>query len=216
MLSCLLFSKLQNITMPTLLCSPHESNSAVDEPSFNNSHPGCFPALHQLFVSSSSNMDPQCSRRLTFIRPQSQMSRPPLREISSSNQLVGRDTRHSLPFASVEHNLTACLPPKFRPHYRLIKEFVEIYQLEDELGSGGFGFVMTARHREEGLEVAVKFIIKSKVPARSWIHDDIIGKLPTEVVVLCLVDHQNIVKCLDIFEDFEYIYLVRPSFRLYM
>jgi len=125
--------------------------------------------------------------------------------------------RHSLPFASVEHNLTAGLhSPKFRPRYRLIKEFVEIYQLEDELGSGGYGFVMTARHREEGREVAVKFIIKNKVPARSWIHDDVIGKLPTEVVVLCLVDHENIVKCLDIFEDSEYIYLVSPSFRLYM
>lgn len=200
--------------MPTLLCSQPQSNSAVDEPSFNNSHPGCFPALHQLFISSSSNMDPQCSRRLTFIRPQSQMSRP---EISSFNQLVGRGTRHSLPPASIEHNFMACIhSPKFRPQYRLIKEFVEIYQLEDELGSGGYGFVMTARHREERREVAVKFIIKTKVPARSWVHDVIIGKLPTEVVVLCLVDHENIVKCLDIFEDSEYVYLVSPLFRLYM
>ena len=202
--------------MPTPLCSQAQSNSVLDEPSFNNSRPGCFPALHQLFISSS-NMDPQCSRRLTFIRPQSQMSPPPLREIPSFDQLVGRGTRHSLPVASIERNLMGCFhSPKFRPQYRLIKEFVEIYQLEDELGSGGYGFVMTALHREERREVAVKFIIKSKVPARSWVHDDIIGKLPTEVVVLCLVDHENIVKCLDIFEDSEYIYLVSPLFQLYM
>lgn len=203
--------------MPTPLTAQPQSSLAADEPSFKNLQPGCFPALHQLFSSSSSNMDPECSRRLTFIRPQSQMSRPPLRETSSYNQLLGRGTRHSLPLASVAHNHIASFhSPKFRPQYRLIKEFVEIYQLEDELGSGGYGFVMTARHREERREVAVKFIIKSKVPARSWVHDDIIGKLPTEVVVLSFVDHENIVKCLDIFEDSKYIYLVSPSFRLCM
>ena len=161
-------------------------------------------------------MDPQCSRRLTFIRPQSQMSRPLCVRYRASINLC-EETLATPLFASVEHNLTACLhSPKFRPRYRLIKEFVEIYQLEDELGSGGYGFVMTACHREEWREIVVKFIVKNKVPALSWIHDDVIGKLPTEVVVLCLIDHENIVKCLDVFEDSEYIYLVSPSFGLCM
>jgi PAS domain-containing serine/threonine kinase len=88
-------------------------------------------------------------------------------------------------------------------------EFVRTYLLGDELGSGGYGFVMTARHRTEGHEVAVKFIIKEKVPDHAWMENDAIGRLPTEVILLSFIDHENIVKCLDLFEDSLYFYLVR-------
>lgn len=80
--------------------------------------------------------------------------------------------------------------------------------LGDELGAGGYGFVMTARHRSHGREVAVKFIIKEKVPEHAWWDDDILGRVPTEVMVMSLVNHENIVKCMDLFEDDQYFYLV--------
>jgi hypothetical protein len=99
--------------------------------------------------------------------------------------------------------------PKFPQGHLLNSEFVTLYQLEDEIGSGGYGFVMTARHRTEGYEVAVKFIIKDKVPEHAWMYDETVGKLPTEVVLLRFVNHKNIVKCLDVFEDPLYFYLVR-------
>lgn len=98
---------------------------------------------------------------------------------------------------------------QFPSRHQLNAHFVSTYQLEDELGSGGYGFVMTAYHRIEGHEVAVKFIIKDKVPDHAWMEDEVFGRLPTEVVLLSYINHENIVKCLDLFEDNLYFYLVR-------
>ncbi|KIP11641.1 hypothetical protein PHLGIDRAFT_21574 [Phlebiopsis gigantea 11061_1 CR5-6] len=74
---------------------------------------------------------------------------------------------------------------------------------------------MTARHRLEECEVAVKFIIKEKVPEHAWWDDEMLGRVPTEVMIMSLVEHENIVKCLDLFEDDLYFYLPptpRPNF----
>ncbi|KAJ7287534.1 kinase-like protein [Mycena rebaudengoi] len=67
---------------------------------------------------------------------------------------------------------------------------------------------MTAIHRVTGMEVAVKFILKEKVPANSWTRDQHNRKLPTEVVLLPLLNHENIVKCLEHYEDSLYYYLI--------
>lgn len=98
--------------------------------------------------------------------------------------------------------------PQFPIHHQLNRHFVINYQLEDELGSGGYGFVMTAQHRTERHEVAVKFIIKEKVPDYAWMEDETFGRLPTEVLLLACIEHENIVKCLDLYEDPLYFYLV--------
>lgn len=97
----------------------------------------------------------------------------------------------------------------FPEGHQLQSQFVEAYQLQDELGSGGYGFVMTALDRYDGFEVAVKFIIKDKVPEHSWINDPTFGRLPMEVVILSFVNHESVVKCLDVFEDSIYFYLVQ-------
>jgi len=97
---------------------------------------------------------------------------------------------------------------KFPENHALNSEFLRRYRLEDELGAGGYGFVMTAQNIEGGHEVAVKFIVKEKVPEHAWMEDDSIGRLPTEVMLLSYIDHKNVVKCLDLFEDPIYFYLV--------
>ncbi|KAF8625413.1 hypothetical protein AX15_005377 [Amanita polypyramis BW_CC] len=68
---------------------------------------------------------------------------------------------------------------------------------------------MTACHRDEQYEVAVKFIIKANVPDYAWMEDGPVGRLPIEVFLLCSIDHENIVKCMDLFEDDLYFYLVQ-------
>ncbi|KAI0266773.1 kinase-like protein [Gloeopeniophorella convolvens] len=68
---------------------------------------------------------------------------------------------------------------------------------------------MTASHRLEMREVAVKFIIKAKVPEHAWMEDKHAHRVPTEALLLGLLDHPNIVKCLDLFEDELYFYLVQ-------
>jgi serine/threonine protein kinase len=90
----------------------------------------------------------------------------------------------------------AVFSSQFPEGHQLNADFVKAYQLQDELGCGGYGFVMTALDRIEGQEVAVKFIVKAKVPDHAWMEDEAYGKLPTEVVLLSCINHENIVKCL--------------------
>jgi len=58
----------------------------------------------------------------------------------------------------------------FPESHLLAPDFVEQYELQEELGAGGYSFVLAARDRSDGCEVAVKFIIKDKVssPATAW------------------------------------------------
>ncbi|KAF8200829.1 kinase-like domain-containing protein [Pholiota molesta] len=133
------------------------------------------------------------------------------RDMQSSNQLEllfdsPTEPAPSRPPYNPEARLHSA---QFPPRHQLNAHFVSTYQLEDELGSGGYGFVMTAYHRIEGHEVAVKFIIKDKVPDHAWMEDEVFGRLPTEVVLLSYINHENIVKCLDLFEDSLYFYLVQ-------
>ena len=102
----------------------------------------------------------------------------------------------------------AVFSSQFAEGHQLNADFVKAYQLQDELGCGGYGFVMTALDRIERQEVAVKFIIKAKVPDHAWMEDEAYGRLPTEVVLLSCINHENIVKCLGLFEDDLYFYMV--------
>jgi PAS domain-containing serine/threonine kinase len=102
----------------------------------------------------------------------------------------------------------AVFSSQFPEGHQLNADFVKAYQLQDELGCGGYGFVMTALDRAERHEVAVKFIIKAKLPSHAWMEDDEYGRLPTEVVLLSCIKHENIVRCLGLFEDDLYFYMV--------
>ncbi|TFK75454.1 kinase-like protein [Pluteus cervinus] len=138
----------------------------------------------------------------------------PLNNTSSERSTAKSETspRLSLPISPSipSFNHEAFLYSRyFKSGHLLNPYFVIDYQLEDELGSGGYGFVMTARHRKKGHEVAVKFIIKDKVPESGWMEDHELGRLPTEIVLVSLISHENIVKCLDLYEDELYFYLVQ-------
>ncbi|EKM54284.1 uncharacterized protein PHACADRAFT_258031 [Phanerochaete carnosa HHB-10118-sp] len=118
------------------------------------------------------------------------------------------DLQHAAASDDLLHAKGRIYSPRFPADHSLNPFFVTSYELGDELGAGGYGFVMTARHRTEEYEVAVKFIIKDKVPEHAWWDDEMLGRVPTEVMIMSLVDHENIVRCLDLFEDDLYFYLV--------
>ena len=86
--------------------------------------------------------------------------------------------------------------------------FLSQYTLGDELGSGGFGFVVSAFQNSTGMEVAVKFIIREKVPRYGWIHDPHLGVVPTEVSILSRVKHESIISIEDFYQDSKFFYLV--------
>ncbi|CAO3644239.1 unnamed protein product [Cunninghamella blakesleeana] len=91
--------------------------------------------------------------------------------------------------------------------YTLPEQFYTKYTIGQELGSGGFGFVISVKERLTGLERAVKFIFKNKVPESAWIHHQ--GqKLPMEIYILKYIQHDNIVNYIESFEDDTYYYLV--------
>ncbi|KAF9227490.1 kinase-like protein, partial [Gyrodon lividus] len=99
--------------------------------------------------------------------------------------------------------------PRFPEGHYFNPAFVQLYIVGDELGSGGYGFVMTALHRRLNSEVAVKFVIKEKVPEQAWINHDTFGRIPMEIMLLRIVNHQHIIKCLDVFEDESFFYVVQ-------
>ncbi|XP_019300851.2 PAS domain-containing serine/threonine-protein kinase isoform X2 [Panthera pardus] len=82
------------------------------------------------------------------------------------------------------------------------------YSTLSPLGSGAFGFVWTAVDREENKEVVVKFIKKEKVLEDCWIEDPKLGKVTLEIAILSRVEHANIIKVVDVFENQEFFQLV--------
>lgn len=70
---------------------------------------------------------------------------------------------------------------------------------------------MTAFHHRLKSEVAVKFVIKEKVPEQAWTDHETLGRIPMEILLLRIMNHENIVKCLDVFEDELFFYVVSLS-----
>ena len=129
-----------------------------------------------------------------------------------TNTRPGQKPKLSRSFASefLPSTLGRSYSNRFPPDHRLRPDFVREYALDGELGKGGYGFVMAARHRRDGHEVAVKFITKAKIPPVSWSVDDCGRPVPKEARLLSQLDHPGIVKFLDLFEDDVYFYLVSP------
>ncbi len=84
-------------------------------------------------------------------------------------------------------------------------EFARKYKLDDkELGTGAFSRVQLATSNE-GTKVAVKCISKN-----GELKQEDVDSLHEEVAVLRSVDHPNIVKLYDFFDEKRYYYMVRP------
>ena len=104
--------------------------------------------------------------------------------------------------------------PRFPSGYQLNERFAHSYVLREEIGSGAYGFVMVASQRGTLSDVAVKFIIRKKVPSHAWVQDSKLGRLPTEIWLLSRIQHPNIASFLEYFEDDVYYYLVRTMIRI--
>jgi len=86
-------------------------------------------------------------------------------------------------------------------NYSYNPEFSKKYRVKEEVGRGGFGLVFVAERISDGVEVAVKFIIKEKVPVSAWIKDPDLGIIPRECYLLKHVNHPCIIKYLDCYSD---------------
>jgi calcium/calmodulin-dependent protein kinase I len=84
-------------------------------------------------------------------------------------------------------------------NYRNIKE---TYKIEATIGKGSFATVKKAKHRQTGERFAVKVLSKKKMSEEDKI------AMHTEIEILKQVDHPNIVKLIDVFEDERHLCLV--------
>ncbi|KAG7386532.1 hypothetical protein PHYPSEUDO_015542 [Phytophthora pseudosyringae] len=78
----------------------------------------------------------------------------------------------------------------------------EVYNVGAQLGRGRFSKVCEATHKHSGVKSAVKIIDKSKLqPTEKEL-------LRTEIAILKLVHHPNIIRLYDVYEDRQYIFIV--------
>ncbi|KND04242.1 CAMK/CAMKL/PASK protein kinase [Spizellomyces punctatus DAOM BR117] len=92
--------------------------------------------------------------------------------------------------------------------YPLNAAFLARYQVTAELGSGGFGHVLAATRIKDRKEVAVKLILKRRIPVSAWARDRELGVMPMEVYLVRRCNHPNVIAFEDFFEDERFGYLV--------
>ena len=78
----------------------------------------------------------------------------------------------------------------------------DIYEIRQVLGKGKFGLVKLGIHRESGRKVAIKIINKKLVTAID------VQQVKTEIDILKIAKHPNIIQLYDVFENENYIYII--------
>jgi PAS domain-containing serine/threonine kinase len=85
------------------------------------------------------------------------------------------------------------------------------------LGRGASGFVQLARRKKlDKFEVVTKYILKSRIYRENWIDDTRYGTIPLEISILCKLDHVNIVRVLEVFQDTDHVQMVMQKHGLGM
>ena len=86
--------------------------------------------------------------------------------------------------------------------YHKGEKIVDYYKVDEELGRGSFAVVKSGTNRKTGEQVAIKIFDKATLE-----EDDELA-LQTEVDILSQMDHPNVVKLYEIFDEKEFMYLV--------
>ena len=100
------------------------------------------------------------------------------------------------------HQLNIAINPRMLVSER--RNPIEInYEVLDLLGQGGFGEVKRVRHKELDVIRALKIIKKSKYKSPAELK-----MIKNEIAIMKLVDHPNIVKLFEFFEDDENFFII--------
>lgn len=103
--------------------------------------------------------------------------------------------------------------------------FESMYEVLELIGHGGYGSVVKAARRSDGMVVAVKLISRATLNAHRLIKVQFCGDnsvagmkaygkavrmIPTEVYAIRRIVHEGVVGFVDLLEDDKFFYLVRP------
>ncbi|KAI9019107.1 kinase-like domain-containing protein [Hyaloraphidium curvatum] len=126
---------------------------------------------------------------------------------------LGRDAKddlrpQTLPRMRPQNQALLTTSQRYLTRYPLHPKMQQQYVIGEELGVGGFGFVVAGERRNPKEDVAIKFIFRNRIPAQGWARDPDLGVVPMEVYILKNVRHRNIVRFLDYIEDERFCILV--------
>ena len=79
---------------------------------------------------------------------------------------------------------------------------LDIYEIKGKLGNGKFGLVKLGINKFTKEKVAIKIMDKSKMDTSD------IGLVRTEIEILKICQHPNIIRLYDIFENVDYMYII--------
>lgn len=77
----------------------------------------------------------------------------------------------------------------------------DIYEEKEKLGNGKFGIVKLGIHKETGRKVAIKIMKKSEMKQED------IAMTRTEIEIMKISQHPNIIRLYDVFENPEFFYI---------
>ncbi|KAL8295767.1 hypothetical protein RB597_009157 [Gaeumannomyces tritici] len=184
----------------------------------NNVIPPNMPAGH-----GSENVDPSRSRYRRVKAPPSTTAAPPPNPRLSA---ISKDSRSTADSKRASQVSAASNPSTTSSGFRKPKTHVGPWQLGKTLGKGSSARVRLARHHVTQQYVAVKIVAKSVCQItqagslakldeiESAMPEDVNGmrrmplSIEREVAILKLIDHPNIVKIYDIWENRDEIYLI--------
>ena len=79
---------------------------------------------------------------------------------------------------------------------------LDIYDVKEKLGNGKFGLVKLGINKHTKEKVAIKIMNKKKIDSSD------IELMRTEIEILKICQHPNIIRLYDIFENIDYIYII--------
>ena len=82
------------------------------------------------------------------------------------------------------------------------KSLLDQYEIENKLGKGKFGLVKLAKHKETGRLVAIKIMAKKNM------NNQDLELAKTEIDILKVSQHPNIIKLYDVYDTADFIYIV--------
>ncbi len=85
-------------------------------------------------------------------------------------------------------------------------DITEIYDVKEKLGNGKFGLVKLGVHKETGQKVAIKIMSKKDMSSMDM------ELVKTEIEILKVCQHPNIIRIYDIFENLDLIYISKSPF----
>ncbi|KAJ3173617.1 hypothetical protein HDU88_002705 [Geranomyces variabilis] len=133
---------------------------------------------------------------------------PPPSERDLQAQSLGSPSTPGKASQSFFASIKPSAEPQQRHRWTLPTAFRQQYgTAQDNLGSGGSGFIFSAVRRSDQKEVAVKLLPVKCVPVSSWVNDPDYGCIPREVATLKNIRHSAVVAFIDLFQD-EHILLI--------